>query len=174
MRSLSVHSNTSQSIRQFSWLLHNYYCTSTRTHKCHNAIEPIALTTAIFSLCFSLSYFRTNALHTTIASINHCSSKSSIIQSSTHPCTDRLIEIKTLDQTQQQPAEALTPTASATAIAAASAPGKKQLNATTSEQQLSKSLNEQEHLQQTAAATAATTAAATTATTTTSDVQRHF
>nr|NP_001262419.1 uncharacterized protein Dmel_CG8176, isoform G [Drosophila melanogaster]AGB95801.1 uncharacterized protein Dmel_CG8176, isoform G [Drosophila melanogaster] len=72
------------------------------------------------------------------------------------------------DQTQQQPAEALTPTASATAIAAASAPGKKQLNATTSEQQLSKSLNEQEHLQQTAAATAATTAAATTATTTTS------
>ncbi|KRK03281.1 F-BAR domain only protein 2 isoform X2 [Drosophila yakuba] len=72
------------------------------------------------------------------------------------------------DQTQQQPAEALTPTASATAIAAASAPGKKQLNATTSEQQLSKSLNEQEHLQQTAAATAATSAAATTATTTTS------
>ncbi|KQS39392.1 F-BAR domain only protein 2 isoform X2 [Drosophila erecta] len=72
------------------------------------------------------------------------------------------------DQTQQQPAEALTPTASATAIAAASAPGKKQLNATTSEQQLSKSLNEQEHLQQTASATAATSAAATTATTTTS------
>ncbi|XP_033162269.1 F-BAR domain only protein 2 isoform X2 [Drosophila mauritiana] len=72
------------------------------------------------------------------------------------------------DQTQQQPAEALTPTASATAIAAASAPGKKQLNATTSEQQLSKSLNEQEHLQQTAAASAATSVAATTATTTTS------
>ncbi|XP_016950062.1 F-BAR domain only protein 2 isoform X2 [Drosophila biarmipes] len=71
---------------------------------------------------------------------------------------------------QQQPAESLTPTASATAIATtAGAPGKKQLNATTSEQQLSKSLNEQEHLQQTAAATAATSAAAaTTATTTTS------
>ncbi|XP_037707354.1 F-BAR domain only protein 2 isoform X2 [Drosophila subpulchrella] len=74
------------------------------------------------------------------------------------------------DQAPQQPAESLTPTASATAIATtAGAPGKKQLNATTSEQQLSKSLNEQEHLQQTAAATAATSAAAaTTATTTTS------
>ncbi|XP_070073193.1 F-BAR domain only protein 2 isoform X1 [Drosophila takahashii] len=72
------------------------------------------------------------------------------------------------DQAPQQPAESLTPTASATAIATASAPGKKQLNATTSEQQLSKSLNEQDHLQQTAAATAATSAAATTATTTTS------
>ncbi|XP_017062152.1 F-BAR domain only protein 2 isoform X2 [Drosophila ficusphila] len=70
---------------------------------------------------------------------------------------------------QQHPAEALTPTASATAIAtSASATGKKQLNATTSEHQLSKSLNEQDHLQQTAAATAATSAAATTATTTTS------
>ncbi|XP_034660080.1 F-BAR domain only protein 2 isoform X2 [Drosophila subobscura] len=66
---------------------------------------------------------------------------------------------------QQQPAEALTPTASAGG-------GKKQImNATTSEQQLSKSLNEQEHLQQTAAANtttvgvaAAPTAAATTTT----------
>ncbi|XP_017073670.2 F-BAR domain only protein 2 isoform X2 [Drosophila eugracilis] len=72
------------------------------------------------------------------------------------------------DQAPQQPAETLTPTASATAIATASAPGKKQLNATTSEQQLSKSLNEQDHLQQTATATAATSAAAPTATTTTS------
>ncbi|XP_017117373.1 F-BAR domain only protein 2 isoform X2 [Drosophila elegans] len=65
------------------------------------------------------------------------------------------------DQAPQQPAEALTPTASAA--------NKKQLNATTSEQQLSKSLNEQDHLQQTAAATAAaaTSAAAATATTTT-------
>ncbi|XP_033244621.1 F-BAR domain only protein 2 isoform X2 [Drosophila miranda] len=67
---------------------------------------------------------------------------------------------------QQQPAEALTPTASA-------AGGKKQiLNATTSEQQLSKSLNEQEHLQQTAAAGNATTAAATTAATTTTTSRR--
>ncbi|XP_015037886.2 F-BAR domain only protein 2 isoform X2 [Drosophila pseudoobscura] len=67
---------------------------------------------------------------------------------------------------QQQPAEALTPTASAGG-------GKKQiLNATTSEQQLSKSLNEQEHLQQTAAAANATTAAATTAATTTTTSRR--
>ncbi|XP_017020233.1 F-BAR domain only protein 2 isoform X2 [Drosophila kikkawai] len=64
------------------------------------------------------------------------------------------------DQAQQQPAtEALTPTATATK--------KQALNATTSEQQLSKSLNEQEHLQQTAAASSASAAAASAATTTT-------
>ncbi|KAH8242797.1 hypothetical protein KR032_002266 [Drosophila birchii] len=64
------------------------------------------------------------------------------------------------DQAQQQLAtEALTPTATATK--------KQALNATTSEQQLSKSLNEQEHLQQTAAASSASAAAASAATTTT-------
>ncbi|EDW83861.2 uncharacterized protein Dwil_GK13455 [Drosophila willistoni] len=73
-------------------------------------------------------------------------------------------------QQQPQPADALTPTANLVG-------GKKQLNATTSDQQLSKSLNEQDHFQQhqkqqqNAATTAATvsssssSAAATTTTT---------
>ncbi|XP_017091272.2 F-BAR domain only protein 2 isoform X2 [Drosophila bipectinata] len=63
------------------------------------------------------------------------------------------------DQAQQQPAEALASIATS---------GKKQLNATTSEQQLSKSLNDQDHLQQNAAAGATASAAAATVTTTTS------
>ncbi|KAH8318064.1 hypothetical protein KR074_005192 [Drosophila pseudoananassae] len=63
------------------------------------------------------------------------------------------------DQAQQQPAEALASIATS---------GKKQLNATTSEQQLSKSLNDQDHLQQSAAGGATGSAAAATATTTTS------
>jgi len=76
----------------------------------------------------------------------------------------KLIEIKTLDQ-QQQPHgthEILTPTASIT--------GRKQMNATTSEQQLSKSLNEQDHLnhQQQQQQTAVGNNGATTTTTTTS------
>ncbi|XP_068153992.1 F-BAR domain only protein 2 isoform X1 [Drosophila tropicalis] len=70
-------------------------------------------------------------------------------------------------QEQPQPAEALTPTANLVG-------GKKQLNATTSDQQLSKSLNEQDHLQQhqqqqqTAATTATSVSSSAAATTTTS------
>ncbi|XP_020811487.1 F-BAR domain only protein 2 isoform X2 [Drosophila serrata] len=63
------------------------------------------------------------------------------------------------DQAQQPATEALTPTATATK--------KQALNATTSEQQLSKSLNEQDHLQQTVAASSASGAASSAATTTT-------
>ncbi|XP_030375016.1 F-BAR domain only protein 2 isoform X2 [Scaptodrosophila lebanonensis] len=113
----------------------------------------------------------TNAAVSTVKSLRSWFSK----QPQAQPTGGNAGNFDQQQQQTQQPAEALTPTASVV--------GKKYLNATTSEQHLSKSLNEQDHhlhhqqqqQQQTVmgnAATTTTTATAATTTTTTTTSRR--
>ncbi|KAH8418484.1 hypothetical protein KR009_005229 [Drosophila setifemur] len=119
-----------------------------------NNITSTTTTTAANNSSNNINTNNTTAIPTTTAVTNNSTTNITKNSLNSEDSTNQ-------DQAQLSSTEALTPISTA---------GKKLLNATTSEQQLSKSLNEQDHLQQNAAgaASSAGATAATSATTTTS------